>query len=125
MPRVERRHALKLTQSVQRPVEVARSGRSTFTSCELAAFLHAPSAGRFPWDPCPLHTSELTAASRKIERLLRIGYRLCSWRGLARLESTVRYLGIEVDDALEMAEQKTEVPATVEPVGNRSLSDHQ
>jgi hypothetical protein len=26
-------------------------------------------------------------------------------RGYTRLESTVRYLGIEVDDALEMAEQ--------------------
>ena len=40
--------------------------------------------------------------------------------GHSKLESTVRYLGIDVDDALEMAEQ-TEVQKRM-PVGGWSLS---
>ena len=39
-----------------------------------------------------------------------------------KLESTVRYLGIEVDDALEMAEQ-TEVRFIL--AGERSLASHE
>ena len=38
--------------------------------------------------------------SRKIGNL-----RACQLPGHRKLESTVRYLGIEVDDALEMSEQ--------------------
>ena len=39
---------------------------------------------------------------------LLLGHTKLDWTSVHRLESTVRYLGIEVDDALEMAEQ-TEV----------------
>jgi integrase len=53
------------------------------------------------------HTLRRTKASliyRRTKNLRAVQLRL----GHAKLESTVRYLGIEVDDALEMAEQ-TEV----------------
>jgi site-specific recombinase XerC len=53
------------------------------------------------------HTMRLTEASliyRRTKNLRAIQILL----GHTKLESTVRYLGIEVDDALEMAEQ-TEV----------------
>ena len=56
---------------------------------------------------CRTHTMRLTKATliyRRTKNLRAVQLLL----GHSRLESTVRYLGIEVDDALEMAEQ-TEV----------------
>jgi len=60
------------------------------------------------------HTMRRTKASLIYRRTKNL--RAVQLLGHAKLESTVRYLGIEVDDALEMAEQ-TEVRkrlATVE-----------
>ena len=62
------------------------------------------------WKPCPRRRGNLVfhqaeyAIYRRTKNLRAVQLLL----GHSKLESTVRYLGIEVDDALEMAEQ-TEV----------------
>lgn len=82
----------------------------------VAASVHAAvrpycaSLGRIDWPrryPNGTHTMRRTKASliyRRTKNLRAVQLLL----GHSKLESTVRYLGIEVDDALEMAEQ-TEV----------------
>jgi|GEM_PF-2642462 len=54
--------------------------------------------GHTPWNKGKLRAGDLARQSLEawIDRLL---------LGHTKLESTVRYLGIEVDDALELAEQ--------------------
>jgi hypothetical protein len=80
------------------------------------------SAARVPWNKCkltgqkpPLKLKEIWAIRIRLQLAARTRdlamFNLRAVQlllGRTKLESTVRYLGIEVDDALEMAEQ-TEV----------------
>ena len=53
------------------------------------------------WPPAALRRTKATLIYRRTKNLRAVQLLL----GHTKLESTVRYLGIEVDDALEMAEQ--------------------
>jgi len=64
----------------------------------------AQSGSREPWNSHTLRRTKASLIYRRTKNLRAVQLLL----GHSKLESTVRYLGIEFDDALEMAEQ-TEV----------------